>query len=151
MSDLKNMRKVQQIPVSELPGEDRLGDPQFKITVVANVVFVMWEFARKGQKGSGHKHAHDHVSQVVRGAVRCMVEGVAREFHAPHLIIVRAGKFHQFEALEDNTILNCVHALRKGDGIEDVIDPEDEVSTIRPISIGELGRADERGEADALH
>ena len=38
-------------------------------------------------------------------------------------IYLQAGLEHRFEALEDNTIATCVHALRNKDGV-DLLDPD---------------------------
>lgn len=137
MNTLANLRTLQQIPV-ETPGEDALGDPQHKVSVVANVVTMQWHFARKGQKTTGHRHPHDHQTLLARGAVRCTLEGVSKDFRAPAIIVIRKMKAHQFEALEDDTVFYCVHALRHGDGVDDVMDPADEVSVAYPISMGNL-------------
>jgi hypothetical protein len=42
------------------------------------------------------------------------------EFRAPHLIVTPKGISHQFTALEPNTVFCCVHAIRDGDGVDDV-------------------------------
>lgn len=136
MTKPKQLHEIQQIPVS-YPGEERIGFPQSKVTVVSNVVTVQIVFEKKGQVGDGHRHAHDHQTLLAKGSVKCDVEGKVSVFHAPHIIIIRKDKYHQFEALEDDTIIYCVHALRFGSGVDDVVDPDDEVGCdVVPISFG---------------
>ena len=42
------------------------------------------------------------------------------EFTAPHLIVTPKGITHQFTALEAGTIFCCIHAIRDGDGVDDI-------------------------------
>ena len=138
MSNLAALQKTQQIPVATVGAPDApLGHPQCKITVVANVVTVMWHFAKAGQKATGHKHPHDHQTLLAHGAISCVADGVRSTFEAPHVIVVRAGVHHEFEALTDDTTFFCIHALRNGDGVDDVIDPNDLAQPVRPISTAE--------------
>lgn len=143
MTETERLRNIRMIPVSEPEGggdvgfvERAEGDPDGKMTVVANVVTVMWAF-KKGQVGHGHTHAHDHQSLLTSGSVFCIVDGAVHEYSAPAIIIVRKDKTHQFIAKEDNTILFCVHALRKGEGVDDVIDEDENTDMVFPISNGE--------------
>jgi len=39
------------------------------------------------------------------------------------MILIRQDKNHELIALEDNTVAFCIHALRTGDRVEDIIDP----------------------------
>jgi hypothetical protein len=57
------------------------------------------------------------------GALKVIVNGQATEFKAPHMILIRQDKNHELIALEDNTVAFCIHALRTGDRVEDIIDP----------------------------
>jgi hypothetical protein len=57
------------------------------------------------------------------GSLKVTVEDVTTTFVAPTAIKVLAHKVHELEALEDNTLAYCVHALR--DAVtEDVLPPE---------------------------
>ena len=59
-----------------------------------------------------HAHAWDHVSMLAIGAVKIWRDGVGGEIvHAPTGIFIKAGVKHAFLALEDNTIIFCVHNL----------------------------------------
>lgn len=58
----------------------------------------------------GHKHEFSHTSMLAKGSVRMWRDGqFVGDFHAPTGIKVDAGAFHMFMALEDNTLLFCIH------------------------------------------
>lgn len=79
---------------------------------------------KKGAQVEGHKHNYDHVTYLIRGKVLMTVwkedaqgnkhPGTAREetFQAPASILIRKNNFHKFTALTDDTILECVYAIR---------------------------------------
>ena len=71
----------------------------------------------------GHKHVFDHPHLLTQGSVEVNVEGVKSTFKAPHIIFIEKGKLHMITALEDNTVGACIHAIRDGDRVEDIIDP----------------------------
>jgi hypothetical protein len=80
-------------------------------------------FLNAGDFMPGHTHPFDHTTLVASGSVRVTVDGKDTDFKAPHMIYVQAEKIHKITALEDNTVSFCIHALRDGDGIDDIIDP----------------------------
>ena len=81
-------------------------------------------FVKAGDREEGHIHPFDHVTALAAGSCRLTVGGVSTEFKAPQLMFVKAEQVHSIEALEDNTIAMCIHALRDGYAIEDIIDPD---------------------------
>jgi quercetin dioxygenase-like cupin family protein len=100
----------------EVEGTLEHGVPDAQLAIAGNV-FVKWmHFDKGGQVMRGHKHTYDHVTLLASGSVRAESDGIVVEFKAPHLIITRAGKIHAFTALEDKTIVACVHALRDESG-----------------------------------
>jgi quercetin dioxygenase-like cupin family protein len=72
----------------------------------------MMHFHHKGDIEQGHAHEFDHVSFLSRGSIRMTVNGVEKEFVAPHMILVKKDLEHEIIALEDETILCCIHGLR---------------------------------------
>ncbi len=82
------------------------------------------QFARSGDVVMGHAHTFDHITVLSSGAVRMECDGVETDFTAPHLIVTPKGKSHGFTALQPDTLLCCVHAIRTGDDVEDVA-PQD--------------------------
>lgn len=60
-----------------------------------------------------HSHAWDHLSMLVRGAVRVWKdEAFDAEYFAPKGILIKAGVKHLFLSLVDDTEIWCVHATR---------------------------------------
>lgn len=69
------------------------------------------------RNGEGHYHRFNHVSLLVKGAVRVEVEGSEpKRYMAPTFIIIDKDKKHRVTALEDDTIWYCVYALRDING-----------------------------------
>jgi len=61
---------------------------------------------------------------LISGAVKMVHDNGEQEYKAPHLIVTPKGVKHQFTALEENTVFCCVHAIRDGDGVDDVASPD---------------------------
>ena len=40
------------------------------------------------------------------------------------MIYIHKDYIHELTALEDNTVAYCIHALRNGDGVDDIIDED---------------------------
>lgn len=80
-------------------------------------------FVNAGDCEMPHSHCHDHLTLLTKGRIRVTVNGKTSEFSAPHMIYVQAEQLHTLTALEDDTIAHCIHALRDGDRVEDIIDP----------------------------
>jgi quercetin dioxygenase-like cupin family protein len=83
----------------------------------------MLHFKNKGDIHPGHTHVFDHTTLLSSGSMRVTVAGVTSEFKAPQMIYIRANVEHELEALEDNTVASCIHALRDGERVEDILDP----------------------------
>lgn len=97
--------------------------PIVQIGCVANLYSRMMHFAKAGDIEHGHTHAFDHLTLLASGSLLIRVEGKETVFKAPHMIYIKADKQHELVAQEDNTVAYCIHALRDGDGVEDIIDP----------------------------
>jgi hypothetical protein len=99
--------------------------PNGKISVVANTWIKQMHFVKAGDINDGHTHLFDHQTLLGKGKVKVTVNEKVSEFTAPTIIFIRAGLKHQIEALEDDTICYCIHAIRDGERVEDIIDPAD--------------------------
>lgn len=67
---------------------------------------------KEGDGIKGHSHVHDHISFLVSGSVLAQVEGYKqREFHAPEWLVIPKNIEHQFVALEDDTLIYCIHSI----------------------------------------
>lgn len=97
--------------------------PVVHIGCVANLYSRMMHFKQAGDMEMGHTHQFDHLTLLAKGKLKVTVEGVATEFTAPHMIYIRADKVHELVALTDETVAYCIHALRDGNGVDDIIDP----------------------------
>lgn len=59
-----------------------------------------------------HAHTHDHTSMIARGAVFVWKDGkLDKRYQAPALIHIRAGVWHTFQSLVDDTTVLCIHRL----------------------------------------
>jgi quercetin dioxygenase-like cupin family protein len=101
-----------------------MSDPTIKIGCVANLYSRMMHFEKAGDIEIGHTHQFDHLTLLASGSLRVIVDNISSDFVAPHMIYIKADKKHELVALQDNTVAFCIHALRDGDGVEDIIDPE---------------------------
>lgn len=102
-----------------------MSHPIPKISLVSNTWVKQMHFVKAGDVNEGHTHIFDHQTLLGKGRVRVTVNGKESEFAAPTIIFIRAGFEHKLEALEDDTICYCIHAIRDGERVEDIIDPDD--------------------------
>lgn len=58
-----------------------------------------------------HVHPTDHLTMVARGSVYLSCDNALIKYAAPTAIVIEAGKSHSFVALEDETLLFCIHNL----------------------------------------
>jgi quercetin dioxygenase-like cupin family protein len=98
--------------------------PSIRIGCVANLYTRMMKFQKAGDVEFGHTHAFDHLTLLASGSLKVIVEGVATEFKAPQMIYIHKDKEHELIALEDNTVAYCIHALRDGNEVDDILDPD---------------------------
>ena len=94
------------------------------LKIVDNVFVKLHHFVQVGDTHKGHAHTFDHITLLSSGAVRMVHDNGEAEYKAPHLIVTPKGIKHQFTALEPNTVFCCVHAIRDGDGVDDVASPD---------------------------
>lgn len=100
-----------------------MNHPTVKIGCVANLWSKQMLFAKAGDYEQGHSHLFDHLTLLAYGKLSVEVDGKTTEFSAPQMIYIKAGKTHKLIALQDNTVAYCIHALRDGDSVEDILDP----------------------------
>jgi hypothetical protein len=97
--------------------------PEVKVGTVANLFSRQMHFKNEGDIEDGHTHQFDHLTLLAAGRLQVTVEGQVSEFTAPHMIYIKKDKKHELVALEPNTVAYCIHALRLGDAINDIVDP----------------------------
>jgi quercetin dioxygenase-like cupin family protein len=83
----------------------------------------------------GHTHPFDHLTLLASGSLRVKVNGKTTDFKAPHMIYIKAEHEHELVALEDDTVAFCIHALRDGNGVDDILDPLSIPLGVDPISL----------------
>jgi quercetin dioxygenase-like cupin family protein len=96
--------------------------PEIKIGCVANLYSRMMHFKTAGDIEIGHTHQFDHLTLLAKGKLKVTVEGNVTEFTAPHMIYIHKDKVHELEALTDETVAYCIHALRDKETNE-ILDP----------------------------
>jgi hypothetical protein len=100
-----------------------INKPKISMAYVSDIWCRQMHFLKKGDIEQGHTHNHDHLTLLSSGALRVTVSEKTTDFVAPHMIFITKDKTHLLEALEDNTVAYCIHALRDKDGSGDLIDP----------------------------
>jgi quercetin dioxygenase-like cupin family protein len=101
-----------------------VSEPRVDLKLVDNVFVKMHQFLNVGDTHHGHAHMFDHITLLAVGKVLMKHDNGEQEYTAPHLIVTPKGITHQFIALETNTVFCCIHAIRDGDGVDDVASPE---------------------------
>ena len=117
-----------------------MAEPISTISCVANVYIRQMVFEKAGDVNAGHDHVFDHQTLLARGAVKAVVGGKTSYFVAPQIIFIKAGVVHEFTAMEDNTLCYCIHALRDGDDVCDIIDPAGVPQGIDPGAVFEIAK-----------
>jgi hypothetical protein len=114
--------------------------PQVKLGLVSNVWSKMMHFEKCGDLEQGHSHKFDHITLLASGKLQVRANGKPSEFVAPNMIFIKAGVEHELTALEDNTVCYCIHAIRDGERVEDIVDP-----TMIPEGINALNHVEVYG------
>ena len=107
--------------------------PDSKISIVANTWVKQMHFVKAGDINDGHKHTFSHQTLLAKGSVKVSVNNEETTFVAPHIIFIGAGYEHGMVALEDDTVVYCIHALRDGENVGDMIDPKDIPAGVTPL------------------
>lgn len=106
--------------IIEKAPREMLGD----MKIVDNVFVKMIPLRSVGDKVQGHAHVFDHITLLSVGSVLMKHDNGEATYNAPCLIITPKGITHQFTSLTDFSLLCCIHAIRDGDGVDDVADAE---------------------------
>jgi quercetin dioxygenase-like cupin family protein len=111
-----------------------MSQPTVHIGCVANLYSRMMQFAKVGDIEIGHTHQFDHLTLLAKGKLKVTVDGTSTEFTAPHMIYIKADKIHELEALVDETVAYCIHALRDKDNNE-ILDPSMIPDGVNPLTM----------------
>jgi hypothetical protein len=108
--------------------------PQIKLAVISNVWIKVMNFRNVGDFNAGHAHTFNHATLLSSGSVEVQVEGKLTTFEAPSIIYIEKDKVHKITALQANTVVSCIHALRDGNETDDIISED-----MLPVGISPLG------------
>lgn len=102
-----------------------MATPNTKISLVSNVWIKQMVFENVGDISAGHAHLFDHQTLLAYGAVEVNVNGKTANFSAPTIIYIKSGQIHEIKSTQPGTVCYCIHPIRNGERIEDIIDPAD--------------------------
>jgi quercetin dioxygenase-like cupin family protein len=91
----------QVLPIVEQP------DEFFRTT--GNIFIKRMYLKKKFYTCMGHSHKHSHISLLAHGSVMVKRRDASVIFKAPAFIDIEAGEHHQFIAMEDETVIYCIH------------------------------------------
>ena len=103
------------------------------ISIVGNTWVKQMIFENKGDAHPGHTHSFDHQTLLAKGSVEVWANGKPTTFNAPTIIFIKAGIQHGMIAQEDGTVVYCIHPLRDGDQVGDIIDPASVPNGVMPL------------------
>lgn len=112
-----------------------MADPTIALGCVANLFSRQMHFKKAGDTELGHTHPFDHLTLLATGSLKVTVNNTVTTFTAPHMIYIKAEYEHELVALEDNTVAYCIHALRSGEGVDDILDPQSVPEGIDPRAV----------------
>lgn len=123
MTDNTTLKEYYKVPIQSNVG------PEIEISCCSNVYIRRMTFKYAGIVELGHTHLYDHVSFLSLGSIEVQIYDEENKemlppktFNAPATIFIAKNKVHQIKALEDNTVVSCIHALRDIEG--EIISPE---------------------------
>lgn len=94
--------------------------PYGKEYTAADGVFIKeMRIPKTGTRVPQHSHEYDHTSFLAKGSIVAKADGVLiGQFQAPYPIYVRAGVKHEFQSLEDDTLVLCIHNVSRTGAVE---------------------------------
>jgi quercetin dioxygenase-like cupin family protein len=110
-------------------------NPIINIGCVANLFSKMMHFKNAGDIELGHTHQFDHLTLLASGSLKVTANGEETIFKAPSMIYIHKDVIHELVALEGNTVAYCIHALRDGNEVDDILDPAMIPNGVNPLSL----------------
>jgi len=97
------------------------------ISIVSNMWIKRMYFEYAGDMMEGHKHTFDHQTLLSYGKFKVCVEGECTIYDADEsyglVLFIEKGKDHSIECISDKGLGYCLHPIRDGERVEDIIDP----------------------------
>lgn len=79
----------------------------------------------------GHSHNFDHHHLLCVGSIKITVgNGFEKVFTAPQMIFIPKNETHEFTAISGKTLGYCIHPIRNGKRIEDIISEDMKVVSV---------------------
>ena len=100
-----------------------MSSPVVDVKIVANVLVKTIHFLNVQDYTRGLAHRFDSITLLASGKVLLKHDSGEQEFVAPHAIVLPKGLAHQFTALSNDTVICYIHAIREGDNIDDIANP----------------------------
>lgn len=96
-----------------------------RVLIQDNVFVRVFTLPKKGDVHDGHAHTFNHITLLAQGTVEMRTQwGVEppkkKMYIGPCLLVTPKSLVHEFEAMTDNCVLCCVHAIRSGDELDDI-------------------------------
>jgi hypothetical protein len=112
--DVGNINVVDGIMTLDLhPEQLEVAD----LIIVDGIFVKVMRFPVSGMINPQHAHAYDHLSYIIRGAVRIDVGGACLgEFSALARVVIKAGMTHYFTTLAPDTVVLCIHNTDRSNG-----------------------------------
>lgn len=112
-----------------------------------NIYVKKMTFNKGGLIYRGHHHDYDHVTLVAAGRALVKFKEVPeaglpaeeRVYDGVSMFVTRAFREHEITALDDNTVVCCIHAIRSKNG--EVIDPPSELTDRQLTNFSQLSGA----------
>lgn len=87
---------------------------------VAGIYFRSVLIKKEGTRIEQHVHPYDHATYCGQGSALMIVEGeIQGVVMAGQAVEIKAGLKHEFESLEENTRLTCVHDARSAESAKE--------------------------------
>ena len=99
-----------------------MSEPRIKIALAGSIYVHAMIFDKAGDMNQGHAHTYDHFTLVARGGVRIEYNGRSLDVPELEIIFIPKNVVHRMTALEDNTVVSCLHALHSRDNPGDILD-----------------------------
>lgn len=96
--------------------------PAIQEVCVSNVYVRMLEFD-KNDIETHKEYPFDHLALLTNGSAEVKIDGMTTNFFAPKIMFIPKNKVHSITALEEGTLIFCIHAIRNGEKIEDIVNP----------------------------
>lgn len=104
------MRAQDVVSVDQLSNELITPVERIEFHLADDVMVKQLHLEKEGYVINQHAHTYDHTSMLATGKVRVFCDGkMVGDFTAPTGVFIKANAFHAILALEDNSILYCVH------------------------------------------